>query len=238
MRHRALCGCVAHFCTSFVVMYPSGFIRSWSVEGIPAPSASRHSIMTAAMFGQMISCQESLLPVTESWEEVMQPHYSVPRLLPCKISRSDLCHGGSRPNNTDLTSFPSATPLVWQRSRLVPRQEGIVSTQLIPIWLLLYSQGCTHFDSERLDPGHVFHMSGKGLPERSNKLQTALFSLEEEPHGFRAKLADRNVLFFFYFSFFLFPPPTKKCGSAARRPAQAAHSSDRSVCASQISGEG
>lgn len=101
---------------------PVVLIQIWNVDGIPTLSVSRHGIMTAAMFGQMISCQDSLLPVTESWEEVMQPHYSVPR-LPCKLSCTDLCHGGRRPNNTEPTSFPSTTALVWQQSLVVPRQK-------------------------------------------------------------------------------------------------------------------
>lgn len=71
MQHDALCGYVLHFCTSFVVVCPSGFIQPWNVEGISVLNASRHSIMTAAVFGQMISCQDALLLVTESWEEVM-----------------------------------------------------------------------------------------------------------------------------------------------------------------------
>lgn len=50
----------------------------------------------------------------------------------------------------------------------------------------------------------MFFMSGNGLPERSNKLQTALFSLEEEPHGFRANSLTKTFIFFIFF-FFCFP---------------------------------
>lgn len=120
----------------------------------------------------------------------MQSHYSAPR-LPCKRSRTDLCHGGSRPSNTALTSFPSTT------SRVVPRQKGIVGTLLIPNCIC---------ESVRLSLKGwsrpvFFHMSGSSLPEWSSDLQTALFSLEEEPRRLRASALTKTFSFVLCFVF-------------------------------------
>lgn len=76
-------------------------------------------------------------------------------------------------------------------------------------WLFPANPNLTPSVFTRLDPGYVFRTSGNSLPERSSKLQTALFSLEEEPHRFLCQPADKNNLVLFLCFCFCFPLQSK-----------------------------